>query len=411
MRNELNQLVLALKDTFNINTFIETGTWKAHTTTWAVNYFTKVVSIEADEGWHSRAIALGIKANFILGDSATELPKIVKRLKKPAVFWLDAHKCNNQPALETSECPILAELRAIKESGLPHLILIDDARYFIGKPEYPHDPTQWPTLDEIKAVLPDDYEVTIWQAAIIAVPAEAMRVVRRFVEPEKLEVIVLTSNAYLHCLPPFAYLFNKFWSANQPVKIIRYEHRPRNLPANFTNFAVGNQDDYTWSSGLIRYLQYHNSELVLLMLEDYFLSESAFVPLITQLYALMQNHPEIAKIDLTNDRLKVPHQDWQGDFPNLVQSVDDAPFLASLQAAIWRKDFLLKFLDPTENPWQFERRGTKRMAKEKPLILGCKTPPLTYVNAIGGEGGNPGAWDNKKIPQGMMSELRGRGLI
>ena len=415
MRKELEEMALALGDDFNIKTFIETGTWKAQTTTWASQNFEKVVTIEADNGYYERAKSLGLSnTRFILGDSATELVKVVKRLKAPAIFWLDAHKCNDRPTVETSECPLLVELKAIKATGLAHLILIDDARYFIGRPEYPHDPTQWPTMDEVKAALPAGYETVIWQAAIIAVPTEAMPVVKRFVDPQKMEVIVPASNAYLHCLPPFAYLFNKFWGANQPVKVVRYEIRPRNLPGNFTNFAIGIQDDYTWSSGLIKYLQHHNGELVLLMLEDYFIDGQVGAKAIQSIWDFMRTEPGIAKVDLTGDRLKVPHTHLTELF---VQSADDAPFQTSIQAAIWRKDFLLKFLDPTENPWQFERRGTKRAIKARQsgefngLILGCKKPPLSYINAVGGEGNNPGEWDLKKMPQWMVKELKGRGLM
>lgn len=405
MREELNQLVLALQSAYGINAFVETGTWKAQTTTWASQNFEKVITIEADNGWFERAKGLGLSnTRFILGDSATELAKVVKRLKVPAIFWLDAHKCNDRPAIETTECPLLAELEAIKATGLPHLILIDDARYFVDRPS-----ENWPTIEQVKAALPDGYEMVIWQAAIIAVPAEAMTVVKRFTDPQELEVIVLTSNAYLHCLPPFAYLFNKFWSINQPVKVVRYEHRPRNLPTNFTNFAIGSQADYTWSSGLIKYLQYHNGELILLMLEDYFLDSSVHQPNTEMAWAYMLHYPEVAKIDLTGDRLKVDYLDYSDNA--FIMSVDDAPFLTSLQAAIWRKDFLLKALDPKENPWQFEKRGTKRVAKTKPLILGFRQPPMSYVNAVGGEGNNPNAWDTKKIPQWMMRELQGRGLI
>lgn len=407
MRKELEELSVALRDKFNVTTFIETGLFKGDTAKWAAEHFNNVVSIEIDEGYIQRAKERGIRAKIIQGDSAVELPKVVKRLKKPAIFWLDAHKCKDRNTA-VDKCPLLAELAAIRETGLRHLVLIDDARYFVERIH-----PEWPTMDEIKAALPDDYTAIVWQAAIIAVPTEAMSVVRRFVEPEKLEVVVLTSNNYLHCLPPFAYLFNKFWSINQPVKVVRYEVRPRNLPGNFSSFAIGNQADYTWSSGLKKYLQHHNGELVLLMLEDYFLDSSVHQENVKAAWKLMTHHPGIAKIDLTNDRLKVAHSDHDDTF---IVSASDAPFQTSLQAAIWRKEFLLKFLDPTENPWQFERRGTKRVitAREKGeegLILGFKRPPMSYVNAIGGEGNNPGAWDTKKIPQWTMNELRGRGLV
>jgi hypothetical protein len=95
VRRELEELALALKDAFNISAFIETGTWKAQTTKWASENFQKVYSFEIDEGYHNRARGLGIKAEFILGSSADELPKVVKRLKNTAIFWLDAHACKD----------------------------------------------------------------------------------------------------------------------------------------------------------------------------------------------------------------------------------------------------------------------------------------------------------------------------
>jgi hypothetical protein len=245
-------------------------------------------------------------------------------------------------------------------------------------------------------------------------PAEAMPIVRRFVDPQKLEVTVLTSNNYLRCLPPFAYLFNKFWSNQQPVKVVRYEIRPNNLPANFSNYAIGQQGDYSWSSGLIKYLKYHNGELVLLMLEDYFIDSRVSIKAIQSAWDFMITQPGIAKIDLTGDRLKVPHEYLSELF---IQTAKDAPFQTSLQAAIWRKDFLLKFLNPKESPWQFEKMGTKRVIRAREagefngLILGFKNPPLSYVNAIGGEGKNPGEWDRKKIGPGLWGELAGRGLV
>ena len=412
MRQQLNDLAIALRDTYNITTFIETGLFKGDTARWASEHFSKVISIELDPGYIKRAKDEGVKVRIIQGDSAVELPRVIKRLKAPALFWLDAHKIKNHDT-PIAECPLIAELEAIRATGVKHLIMIDDARYFVERPPLPHDVTQWPTMDDIKAALPDGYSAIVWQAAILAMPQEAMPVVRRFVEPERMEVTVLTSNAYLHCLPPFAYLFNKFWSVNQAVKVVRYEVRPLNLPTNFTNYAIGKQADYTWSSGLIKYLNGYNGELVVLMLEDYFLSEQAHAVRINQLYAYMQQNPKIAKIDLTNDRLKVAHKPFPDKDFDFIQSAPDAPFQTSLQAAIWRKDFLLRFLNPKENPWQFEKLGTKRVieAKEDFLILGCKKPPVTYINAIGGEGNNPSAWDTKKIPTDMMFELKQRGLM
>lgn len=413
----LRDIGLALQNELKLTTFIETGTYKGQTTRWASENFKKVVTIEASPYFHERALRLfkDIKnIGCIFGDSANKLSGVIKRLKKPVLIYLDAHYCAHEKSVSGVECPLLAELEAIRDTGIDHVILIDDARMFVDPAPGPYDVTQWPSLDDIRAKLPKHYELAIWNDVIFAVAPEALRIVKGFTQVSEMEVIVLTSNEYLHCLHPFAYLFNKFWGAAQPVKVVRYEHRPRGLSGNFSNFSIGIQANYTWSSGLIKYLQHHNEPLVLLMLEDYFIDKSVDTNAVEQLWQLMRNQPEIAKIDLSNDRLKVSYSDFN-DY--LVKSDDDTLFQTSLQAAIWRKDFLLQFLDPREDSWQFEKRGTKRVINARQsgkfdgVILGCKEPPLSYVNAKGGEGNHPHLWDFKKIPEWMVKELAEKRLM
>ena len=408
----------ALKGELNITTFIETGTYKAETTSWAITEFKKVITIEAHEKHYNGAVKQfkdNKNVRCVFGDSLIELPKVIRRLRKPALLWLDAHKCRFEESLTASECPLIDELKAIRDTGIRHVIMIDDARMFIESPPEPYDSAQWPTYEQVKELLPDDYYIDIWHDAIIAVPKEAAHIVKHFIEPKEMLVVVLTSNKYVHCMPGFSYLFNKFWDAAQPVRVVRYDVRPPKMPGNFSNLAVGIQDKYTWSSGLIKYLRSnHEGELILLMLEDYFISEPVDKERIVYYWELIRTDQRIAKIDLSGDRLKVGHTNWNDD---LILSNNDAPFQTSLQAAIWRKDFLLQFLDPTENAWQFEKKGTKRMVRDRQagkfdgLILGVKESPLSYVNAKGGEGKHPEQWDFKKMPEWMVKELREKRLI
>jgi len=233
-----------------------------------------------------------------------------------------------------------------------------------------------------------------------------------------MRVFCLTSNKYVGLLPAFAYLFNKHWSPKCPVQVVHYEQRPPALPVNFSLFDNGK--DPGFSAGLIRFLKAIPDEHVILFLEDYFLTR-VDVNRVAALIRLIESHPEMVKIDLTNDRLKAAYQPVTYATPwgnqDMVCSVIDAPFLMSTQAAIWRKDFLLRFVKATEDPWQFEKRGSARVTKAYQsgdfdgVILGCQVPPVEYVNACGGAGNKPGEYDHKKIPQTMWDELKGRGLV
>ena len=231
-----------------------------------------------------------------------------------------------------------------------------------------------------------------------------------------MNVYILTSNNYVHCLPAFAYQFNLHWSAKCPVTVIHYDTRPPELPRNFSLHQNGKQD-CSWSAGVLRWLKYLEDEHFILFLEDYLLSKPVNTGLVQQLIKLAERHPDIAKIDLTDDRIKHPHSNTVIDDVPLVKAYRSAPFLTSLQAAIWRKDFLQAFLEESENPWNFEKKGTKRVQaayKAKTFsgkILGARRPPVSYINGVGGAGNHPHVWDRKYFPDEMWNDLKARGLV
>jgi hypothetical protein len=156
---------LALAERLRIKTFIETGTYRAGTSLWAhqCGQFERVITIEGYRKRYDGNIATyGLHSlpglEFVYGDSRTKLAEILKTVSEPAVFWLDAHWCGDG-ALDShaigDECPLREELLAINDhkAAPSHVILIDDARLFIEPPPYPHHPEQWPTMQEVEALL------------------------------------------------------------------------------------------------------------------------------------------------------------------------------------------------------------------------------------------------------------------
>ncbi len=85
---------------------------------------------------------------FILhGDSGQVLPEILAGITGPCLFWLDAHCSGGVTARGDCETPVVKEVAAIldhDERG--HVVLIDDARCFVGKDGYP-------TLDQLRNLI------------------------------------------------------------------------------------------------------------------------------------------------------------------------------------------------------------------------------------------------------------------
>lgn len=142
--------ILKLSEKYNCKTvFIETGTFMGDTVEYVKDNFSIIFSIEL-----SNELALKAQQRFkneqkvsiIQGDSAQQLSKILQSINEPCSFWLDGHYSSEFWTGDTyivtakgeKETPILEELKQIAtHSHKNNVILIDDARLFIGKGDYP----------------------------------------------------------------------------------------------------------------------------------------------------------------------------------------------------------------------------------------------------------------------------------
>ncbi len=182
---DCKQLMLVLKNEYNLSTFVETGTFQGSTSLWASEHFQKVFTIEfAKHIYESTSSAYSHIKNieFLWGHTKYQLKSVVPQMKEPALFWLDAHWMGGGTAGENDECPLLEELEIINNSECEHFILIDDARLFLSPPPSPHHIEQWPSLNEIIATLSaktNRYTV-IFEDAIVSVPERAKSVLAQF---------------------------------------------------------------------------------------------------------------------------------------------------------------------------------------------------------------------------------------
>jgi hypothetical protein len=140
--------ILFYAKNFNINTLVETGTYLGEMVDAMNGHFENIYSIELSEQLADKA-RMRFKNHdhieIIQGDSGAELGKLVKRIQKPAIFWLDGHYSAGFTAQGEKDTPIYEELKHIFSAPeIGHIILIDDARCFGQEKDYP-------SVDELKA--------------------------------------------------------------------------------------------------------------------------------------------------------------------------------------------------------------------------------------------------------------------
>lgn len=125
---------------FSISTLVETGTYLGEMVEAQLPNFKEIYSIELSEKLYRKASKKfkgQSNVHLLQGDSGKVMRQITSKLKSPALFWLDGHYSGGITALGDKECPVIEELNIITSDNIPHVILIDDARLFVGANDYP----------------------------------------------------------------------------------------------------------------------------------------------------------------------------------------------------------------------------------------------------------------------------------
>lgn len=124
---------------FDLHVLVETGMNYAHMIYVNQGRFREIYSIELDKSRVEsarRKFAGRSDIHLLEGDSGVVLPRLLTSLNEPCLFWLDGHDFD-------ITTPVKQELDAIYKHPIKdHVVLIDDARWFDGR-------TQYPTMEQL----------------------------------------------------------------------------------------------------------------------------------------------------------------------------------------------------------------------------------------------------------------------
>jgi hypothetical protein len=163
-----------LKDVMGLSVAAEGGTFQGDTAKELSKFFDRVYTVEnSDKMFVQAEENLAHVNNVVLlkGDTRAHLPEILDA-EDEILFWLDAHWSGGDTYGEEDECPLLDELGLIFGSGKRCAILVDDARLFMAPPPAPHDQALWPSIADIVAITPSDWDFIIWKDVIFVTPKQ-----------------------------------------------------------------------------------------------------------------------------------------------------------------------------------------------------------------------------------------------
>jgi len=202
-----------------------------------------------------------------------------------------------------------------------------------------------------------------------------------------IPTFVLTNKKHEWLVPGFAYLFNKYWPDQQP-NLVSFGELSIDLPDNFgyVSIAEENFPAERWSDALITLLSWGPFDYVILLLEDYWLTEPVNQYVVDECIDYMRKHSRLSRIlrmDLTADRFsKGKHFEpvealESGTVIGLTQP--GTPYQMSFQAAIWNVEFLKDILRPGRTPWECEVQLSEYLNETKRYVpYGTDQYPVRY---------------------------------
>lgn len=169
----------------------------------------------------------------------------------------------------------------------------------------------------------------------------------------KCAVLVNSCDKYKEAWNPFFELFNKFWPYC-PFKIyLNTESEKYNNYDVVTLNSVG-----TWGQRLSNALNDMDEEYVIFLLEDFFLQKTVKEKVIMECLARMINNSQIGCFYFNQIvGYKSDGNDVYDGFFRMYPNNDYNDYAVSCQAALWKKDYLLKLCKNVDTAWDFEIKG------------------------------------------------------
>lgn len=195
-------------------------------------------------------------------------------------------------------------------------------------------------------------------------------------------MVLSSCDAYEDAWTPFCRQLTKNWPEfTMPIYLgtesKRFTYPGLNIQCPLADGKIYKQ----WSERLVKLLKKIESEYILFMLDDFWLTEPVNTHAFNEVFEYMKSNSKIGFICLKNENQTAPGQENfvnECDCKLLYESLYGRIFRITTQAGIWRKKYLLKLLRSHESAWYFESRANWRSRFYTERIFDVKETILKY---------------------------------
>jgi hypothetical protein len=227
-------------------------------------------------------------------------------------------------------------------------------------------------------------------------------------------LLITSCDAFEDAWAPFFQLYRKFWNDSMlPTYLITEKKKFQYSGINIITTQVANQQikKLTWAQTVIYSLKQVPGDIVLMFMDDFFITEPVNIQMIDESAARLEKSISLDAIYLTaNGPTDCSFISSGEQFCKVNQF---SRYKVSMQACLWKKKTLLSLLKQNENAWMFELFGTQRAHLKKLNFLRVTNEngnPIKYINGI-----IKGKWTDKARNlfelQNINIDLQNRGFF
>jgi len=190
-----------------------------------------------------------------------------------------------------------------------------------------------------------------------------------------ITIIVSSCDAYEDCWNPFFKLFAYYWSNVSAKVVLITDQKDYTCPYMdvrvFRASAAENGQRYPWGWNLVRCLESIETDVVLYLQEDFFLTaqvdDEKIIEFASYVAEISWTHESTMHIGLCPRSSHGPFH--LTEHPLLWEVDRQARYRFSLQPGLWRRLDLLKYVKKTDTAWDFEEYSHFRGRRESRRIL------------------------------------------
>lgn len=198
-----------------------------------------------------------------------------------------------------------------------------------------------------------------------------------------MKTVVFTSDNHSWLLKGFFRQWIRYAGSYNALEVeVAGFTKPPYIPKCVPFYRIGKFEDYPvekWSDAVIKYLEGVRDELVLILLEDYWLMRPLAYGGIYAARKYMVEHRDVIRFDVAADRMFAKGAVLKGNSGAVDICECKGDYSLSFQASIYRVELLLQVLKAGENPWQSELNGTARLNELPYRVVGSYQWPMQYM--------------------------------